>query len=117
MVATQSLSNLKEEQKGDVLILRISGRLDTLSSPVAEKKIFDAINNGHYKLLIDLSGVTYLSSAGMRMFLSTTKKLKTLSGKMVLSGMAPNVMDVLKISGFDHILQLYKVEEEALRYF
>lgn len=111
------LVSIKEEVKEDVLILRISGRLDAVSSPNAERKVFDFINNGQHKLLLDFSGVDYLSSAGMRMLLSVTKKLKTLSGKLVLYGVTTNVMDVLKMSGFDHVLELVKTEDDGLRKF
>lgn len=111
------LVSIKEEVKGDVLILRMSGRLDAVSSPNAERKVFDFINKGQHKLLLDFSGVDYLSSAGMRMLLSVTKKLKTLSGKLVLFGVTTNVMDVLKMSGFDHVLELVKTEEDGLRRF
>lgn len=116
MGTANSATDLKEETKGKVFILHIKGRLDALSSPTAEKRIFDAINSGQQKLLLDMSGVTYLSSAGMRMLLSTSKKLRTLSGKMAISGMTANVLDVLKMSGFDHVLELYKSEEEAMRH-
>lgn len=113
----QSTTDLKEEIRDDILVLRIKGRLDALSSPHAEKKVFDAINNGRQKLLIDMSAVTYLSSAGMRMLLSTSKKLRSLGGKMAVCSMTTNVLDVLKMSGFDHVLEMYKSEEEALRHF
>jgi anti-sigma B factor antagonist/stage II sporulation protein AA (anti-sigma F factor antagonist) len=113
----EGMVNIKEEAKGDILILRLNGRLDAVSSPTAERKVFDYINSGQYKLLLDFSGVDYLSSAGMRMLLSVTKKLKTLSGKVVLFGVTPNVMDVLKMSGFDHVLELAKTEEDGLRRF
>lgn len=109
--------SIKEEGRGDILILRIIGRLDAVSSPVAESKVFDYINKGQHKLLLDFSGVDYLSSAGMRMLLSVTKKLKTLSGKLVLFGLTANVMDVLKMSGFDHVLELVASEEEGLKKF
>lgn len=117
MGTAQSIADLKEDIREDVLILRIKGRLDALSSPNVEKKIFVAINNGQQKLLIDMAGVTYLSSAGMRMLLSSSKKLRTLSGKLMVCSMATNVLDVLKMSGFDHVLELHKSEDEALRYF
>lgn len=117
MNTSESMTDLKVEQKGDVFILRIRGRLDAVSSPLAEKKIFEAINNGQYNLLLDMSGVSYLSSAGMRMLLSITKRLRTMSGKLAICSVTTNVVDVLKMSGFDHALQLFKTEEEALRHF
>lgn len=109
--------SIKEETKGDVLILRLKGRLDAISSPTAEREVFDHINGGQHKLLVDLSGADYLSSAGMRMLLSVTKKLKSLSGKLVLFAVSNNVMDILKMSGFDRILEISQTEEDGLRKF
>jgi anti-anti-sigma factor len=117
MANIEGLITIKEELKNDVLILRVIGRLDAISSPIAEKKVFDYIYSGQYRLLLDFSGVDYLSSAGMRMLLSTTKKLKTLGGKIVVCCVTLNVMDVLKMSGFDHVLELAKTEEDGLRKF
>ena len=117
MGTADRIAELSEEQKGEVLIVRIRGRLDSVSSPIAEKKVFDAISNGHIKVVLELVGLTYISSAGMRMLLSTTKKIRTLSGKLCICNMTPNVLDVLKMSGFDHILDLYDTEEEALKHF
>lgn len=113
----EGVVDVKEEKKGDILILRMRGRLDAVSSPATERKVFECINNGQSKLILDFSGISYLSSAGMRMLLSTTKKLKSLSGRLVVSSVSPNVMDVLKMSGFDHVLDLSSTEDEALRKF
>lgn len=112
-----ALVSIKEEVKGDVLVLRIQGRLDAVSSPMAERKIFDYIYGGQYKLLLNFSGVDYLSSAGMRMLLSVTKKLKTLSGQLILCCLNLNVIEILKISGFDQVLVLVNTEEEGLKKF
>lgn len=113
----ESLISITEESKDDILILRMKGRLDAVSSPHAERKVFDHINAGHIKILVDLSGVDYLSSAGLRMLLSVSKKLKTLAGKLVLFSIALNVMDVLKMSGFDHVLEIVNNQEDGLRRF
>lgn len=108
---------IKEEVKGNVLVLRLNGRLDAVSSPPAEHKVFEFINNGQNRILADMGGVDYLSSAGMRMLLSVTKKLKTISGKLVLASVTPNVMDILKMSGFDHVLEIVQNEEDGLKKF
>lgn len=117
MGTIEGTMELGEETKGDVLIVTIKGRLDAISSPTAEKHVFELINNGANKVVLDLRNVDYLSSAGMRMLLSTTKKLKGQSGKLVLASVTPNVMDVLKISGFDHVLDIAGTREEALKKF
>lgn len=117
MANIEGLIDVKDEMHGDILILHLSGRLDAVSSPTAERKVFDYINNGQQKLLLDFADISYLSSAGMRMLLSVTKKLKTLSGKLVICTVTPGVMDVLKMSGFDHVLEISKTQEDGLRRF
>lgn len=111
------LVSIKEEAKGDVLILRMTGRLDAISSPAVEQKIFDYIHKEKLKLLLDFAGIDYLSSAGLRMLLSVTKKMRSLSGKLVLCSVVPNVMEILKMSGFDHVLELALSEDEGIRKF
>lgn len=113
----ESTVQIQEKQLGEVLVLRIKGRLDAIASPNAEKTIFDHIDNGQSKLLVDFSQVDYLSSAGMRLLLRTAKKLKTSSGKLVVCSVTNNVLDVLKMSGFDHIIEISKNEDEGLHKF
>ena len=117
MGASDHMTDLTEEQKGDIFILRIKGRLDAVSSPQVEKRIFEAIYHGQSNLVLDVAGVNYLSSAGMRMLLSITKKLRTVPGKLIICGVTANVIDVLKMSGFNHALHLEKTEEDALKCF
>lgn len=117
MGTTEGIIEMEEKLVGDVLVLRLKGRLDAISTPLTEKRTFELINEGRYKFLIDFSHVDYISSAGMRMLLSLTKKLKSLSGKLVLSQVTHNVMDVLKMSGFDHVLELARTDEDALKKF
>lgn len=108
---------IKESSQGDILVLHMTGRLDAVSSPNAEHAVFDFINKGHTKLIFDFSSVDYLSSAGMRMLLSVTKKLKTFPGKLIICQLHTNVMDVLKMSGFDHVLEITATLEDAFRRF
>lgn len=108
---------ITEAMRGNILVLSIRGRLDAISTPAAEKIIFERITKDKNKVVFNFSDVGYLSSAGMRLLLRTTKKLKTLSGKLVVCDVPENVMDVLKMSGFDHFIELSKTEEEALTHF
>jgi anti-anti-sigma factor len=101
------------EEKGDVVVVRVNGRLDAASSPQLEKKINSIIDSGHFKFMLDFSGVEYLSSSGMRLMLSVSKKLKHLEGKVVACSLNDEVMEVIKMAGFHQILELYPTEEEG----
>lgn len=113
----EGVVDIKPEKIGKVLTLRFIGRLDALSTPEAEKKVLGLIENGDKQLLFDFSNVDYISSAGMRMLLAVTKKIKSQSGHLALFGVTTNVMDVFKMSGFDHVLELVETEKEALSRF
>lgn len=104
------------EEKGEVVVVRLQGRLDAASSPQLEKKINSIIESGHFKLILNLEGVDYLSSAGMRLMLSVSKKLKQLEGKVVACNLNEEVMDVIKMAGFHQVLELYSSEEDSFNH-
>lgn len=104
------------EEKGDVVVVRLKGRLDAASSPQLEKKINSIIDTGHFKFLFNFESVDYLSSAGMRLMLSVSKKLKHLEGKVVACGLNEEVMDVIKMAGFHQVLEIYPSEEESFNH-
>ncbi|MBT3394455.1 MAG: STAS domain-containing protein [Waddliaceae bacterium] len=106
-----------DEKKGEVLVLNVGGRLDAASSPIIEKSVFEFIDAGNRKIVLNFSGVAYLSSAGMRLLLSSTKRLKSLEGNIVVCCLSDMVMDVIKMAGFDHILNIQASEDEALKVF
>ena len=97
-------------------ILRIQGRLDAASSPVLEKKVNQLIGNERKVLILDFSQVEYLSSAGMRLLLSTTKKLKERNGFLVIFSVGEESMEIIKMAGFEHILNICGTEREALQF-
>lgn len=104
------------EEKGDVIVIRLKGRLDAASSPQLEKKITSIIDSGHFKLILNMAEVEYLSSAGMRLMLSASKKLKHLEGKVVACNMTEDVMDVIRMAGFHQVLEIYPSEEECFNH-
>jgi anti-anti-sigma factor len=105
---------LTEEYQGNVLIVKIIGRLDAISAPQVDKKVSGLIDMGNKFILMDFSGVDYLSSAGMRLLLSATKRLKGQDGKFIISSINDDVLEVLKMAGFDRILSIANTREAAL---
>lgn len=108
--------NAQVEEKGDVVVVRVEGRMDAASSPQLEKQISALIDSGHFKLILNLAGVDYLSSAGMRLMLSVSKKLKNLEGKLVVCNVHDEVMEVINMAGFRQVLEFYPSEEECYKH-
>ena len=108
---------LTEEYQGSALIVKITGRLDAISAPQVDKKVSGLIDMENKYILMDFSGVDYLSSAGMRLLLSATKRLKSQNGKFIICNINDDVLEVLKMAGFDRILSLAGTRESALLEF
>ena len=83
-------------------IIEISGRLDTTTAPVLDKTITGDIPE-NTKLVLDLKGLEYISSAGLRVLLSAQKKMQK-SGGMTLKNVCAEVMEVFEMTGFADIL-------------
>ena len=103
-----------ENQKEDVSIFKLNGRLDSNTSPALEKKLVSAIENGTRNMVIDFENLDYISSAGLRIILKTTKDLKRTDGHIVLCAMQDYVREVFEIAGFDTFLPIFSTVEEAL---
>ena len=93
-----------EERNNDVLTLKIEGRLDTTTAPTLEKTINETVD-GIKELILDMNQLTYVSSAGLRVLLSTQKKMNK-QGTMKLIGVCEDVMDVFEMTGFVDILNI-----------
>jgi anti-anti-sigma factor len=101
------------KKDGEVTVFSISGRLDTTTSPELEKEIGARVDKGEITLAMDMTGLDYISSAGLRVILAAAKKLRSRNGKIFLSGLKPPVMEVFKISGFDAIIPIFDTVEAA----
>ncbi|MFA6293700.1 MAG: STAS domain-containing protein [Victivallales bacterium] len=97
--------------------LAINGRLDAVTAAAAEADINKVIESGATRLVLNLAGLDYVSSAGLRVLLVTAKKLSRQNGKIVLYGLKDNVREVFSISGFLSIFPIAADETEASRSF
>jgi anti-anti-sigma factor len=103
-----------QEKKDGKLIIRINGRIDSVSSETLENTIKPVIEAGENKLAIDFSKIEYISSSGLRAILLFAKLAKKGNGSVVLFAMNENIKEIFKISGFISIIQVVETEQEAL---
>jgi anti-sigma B factor antagonist/stage II sporulation protein AA (anti-sigma F factor antagonist) len=104
---------IKAEEIDKMIILRLLGRLDASSSSLLKDRLNHLIKEGHNVVLLDFSNIDYLSSAGLRLLLAYTKKYKESKGRLGIFSVNDDVMEIIKLTGFDKILNIYKKEKEA----
>lgn len=87
------------------LTLSIEGRVDTITSNKLEKEIDDEMGNFN-SLVLDFTDLEYISSAGLRVLISTQKKLKAEDIPMIIRNVNDIVSEIFRMSGFDKILKI-----------
>jgi anti-anti-sigma factor len=95
-------------------IISLAGRIDTATAPALEQAINTEIACDHRRLLLNFSAVTYISSGGLRVLLSTAKKLKGPGDRFGICCLSPEVLKILRLAGFTSILSIHTSEGEAL---
>ena len=85
-------------------IVEVAGRLDTMTAPVLEQKIAEE-TQGIKNLVLDLKGLEYISSAGLRVLLGAQKKMQKIGGMKVIN-VCEIVMEVFEITGFVDVLTI-----------
>lgn len=105
---------IQKRKENNTVVVAVKGRLDALTAPELEKDLLETIAGGEKRLLMDLSGLHYISSAGLRTLLVLAKKLKAQEGEVLFTGLKGPVDDVFKISGFYSIFKIFDSPEAAL---
>lgn len=106
---------LEQNKNGDVTTLALTGRLDAATSATAQEQILRIIDEGNLKLIIDLSRLDYVSSAGLRIFITAGKRVKSKGGKMVFCSLQEYTKELFEIAGFTSIFTTCPTPAEALQ--
>ena len=96
-----NIDKLVEDKK---MTLKLSGRLDTTTSPDLDATINEQVDSID-ELYLDFTDLEYISSAGLRVLLSAQKKMGK-KGGMTLTGVQDTVMEVFEVTGFADILTI-----------
>ncbi len=96
--------NITKNANGNALKIILEGRLDTTTAPQLEAELSTALS-GVIDLKFDLEKLEYISSAGLRVLLSTQKTMNK-QGKMVISNASAEVKEIFDVTGFSDILTI-----------
>ena len=94
--------------------ITVKGRIDALSSPEIQKEFDRLILAGERVILVDVALLNYISSAGLRVFLSVQKKLKAIGGEVVLLRPVASILEVFKTSGLDQLFRIVPNRNEII---
>jgi stage II sporulation protein AA (anti-sigma F factor antagonist) len=102
------------EKVGPALVVSPHGQINSANAAAVESDLIKQIDSGEHKVVLDLSGLDYISSAGLRVVLLVAKRLKQHTGALALCNIQPHVREVFDISGFLSILTVVESRGDAL---
>lgn len=108
---------IKEEVREKFTTLSPVGELDANSSIHLDEKISAMISGGKVNIHIDCRDVSYMSSAGLGVFISHLDEISGQNGLMVISNLNPTVYDVFELLGLNQLVTIAGEGEEIAHYF
>lgn len=106
--------NITVTEQDKICILELNGRMDATTVSIFENICKENLEKSYQKILVDMSNLEYISSAGLRGILLMEKTSKTKQIPLIFYGLQSMVYEVFKISSFLSILKICNTKEEAL---
>ncbi len=96
-------------------LVGVSGRLDQSQDQLLEQELQGLLDEGHYRLIVDLSQVTYVNSGGLRCLVTIWRQARQQGGNIVLCGLSAHIARVFSIVGFDKVFLIFPDRAAAER--
>jgi anti-sigma B factor antagonist len=109
--------NIAEQERDGISVFELEGRIDTQGAEEMDRALQAAIAEGKHKMILDLSAVNYISSAGLRTLADVLTQNREHEGDLKLVGLNQKVLRVLHIIGFDKFFAIYEATDAALADF
>jgi anti-sigma B factor antagonist len=100
-------------RSSELTMVRVDGVIDTMTASELERVMNTLLEQRKYKIIVDLAGVDYISSAGWGIFISNIREIKAHAGDIKLARMIPSVYEIFELLEFDSILRAYDNIEKA----
>jgi anti-sigma B factor antagonist len=108
---------INERATDGLTVIALQGDLDAAAAPSVEGQLQALIKEGQTRLVVDLNGVAYIASAGLRVLLAALKAARNSGGDLRLVGLQPAVKEVFDMAGFTRLFKVYADVETAVASF
>jgi anti-anti-sigma factor len=105
------------QHENNSTIIKVTGSVDALTAPELSKVLTTQITEGQTNLVVDLIGVEFMSSAGLRTLLGAVKESRSNGGDLRITSTNPGIDKVLKMSGFHNIAKVFTSNADAVASF
>lgn len=108
---------ITEERINDVAVIFLNGFLDAHTSGILEKKFEELLSSGNFKIVVNFKELTYISSAGLGVFMAYIENMRNNGGDIKLCGMSDKIFNIFDMLGFPVLFSITKEQNEAVSQF
>ena len=108
---------IASREQENVNVLALKGYLDAHTAPKLEEAFQNLIASQHFKIVVNCKDLSYISSAGLGVFMAFIEDVRQNMGDIKLTNMSPKVYNVLDLLGFPLLYEIFKEENEAINRF
>jgi anti-sigma B factor antagonist len=99
-------------------LVKVHGRVDSSTAPQLDEVLNTLLSNNKFHIVLDLTGVEFMSSAGLRVLINTQKQCKRFNrGEVVLASVPQNIYGALDLAGFIPLFKFFKDQTSAVGSF
>ena len=109
--------SITDKKQEDITIIYLNGFLDAHTSSILEKKFEELLSSNSFKVVVNFSGLTYISSAGLGVFMAYIENMRNNSGDIKLCSMSDKIFNIFDMLGFPVLFNITKDENEAVTKF
>ncbi len=106
--------SISTDRQGAALIVKANGRVDGANALEFHEALEASIGSDDRAMVLDLGGVSYISSAGLRVVLLVAKTLQKQKARMAVCSLSDSIREIFEISGFDKIIPVYGTPDDAI---
>lgn len=112
-----SISNIRKSAFENLTLIELEGEIDARTAPQFEQAILSEIETGKYYIVVGCEKLTYISSAGLGVFMSFIEEIRELGGDIKIFGMQPELKEIVETLGFSDIYDIVDDLSMAIQSF
>lgn len=109
--------NSSVKDQGDISVVYLKGFLDAHTASSLENTFSGLIENSKYKIVVNFKDLSYISSAGLGVFMAFIEKVRENAGDIKLTAMSDKVFNIFDLLGFPLLYEIFNTEDEAIKKF
>src|SRR3972149_6597156 len=106
---------IEVEPKDEVVIVKLSGEVDVYTAPKLKSRLIDLVDQGKFKIIVDLEAVDFMDSSGLGVLVGGVKRVRSHDGSIALVCTQENILKIFRITGLVKVFPLFENQEQAVQ--